>query len=497
MARIYDQYVAKMQRIATLGQTIAVLSWDKEVNLPKNAVAARSNQIAVLSGLIHNEFTDSRFGNLLKRLNNMVNLDAIELRNVQITQREYDKATRLDEAFVIRRSNVISKAYHDWIEARSKNDYSVFEPSLQAIIDIKREEIALLPKKAHPYDTLLDEYEPGLTTAKLETLFTGVKKDLLKLIKKINKSKQVKTGFLRGHFDKDKQWDLGIELLNAIGYDFDGGRQDISTHPFTTELGPGDVRVTTRIDEEDFCNMTWSCIHEGGHGLYEQGLPQSDFGLPSGSYISLGIHESQSRLWENHVGRSKGFWEYHYANLQEKFPNNFEKTSLNKFYKGINKIAPNAIRTEADELHYHFHVLIRFEIERDIIAGKLNAVDLKQVWNKKYKEYLGIDISSDNEGILQDIHWSHGSFGYFPTYSLGSFYAAQFYHQATQDKPKIEAKIQKGNNSTLLKWLRSNIHQYGRSVEAEELCVALTGEPLNFKYFMDYAEKKYAEIYGF
>lgn len=496
MARIYDQYIAKMQKIATLGQAIAVLHWDNEVNLPKNAATARGKQISLLSGMAHSEFTDPRFGSLLKRLNAMVNLTASEKRNVMLTYKDYQKANKLDEAFVVRQSNAISKAYQSWIAARADNNYQIYEESLQEIIDIKREEVELLGYEHHPYDALLNEYEPGLTTATLEPLFKGVKKDLSKLIQKINKAGQVPSDFLTGHFDKDKQWQLGLDLLRNMGYDFDSGRQDISTHPFSTNLGPGDTRITTRIDEADFSNMTWSCIHEGGHALYEQGLSKEDYGLPTGSYISLSIHESQSRLWENHVGRSLAFWSYHYANLKETFPENFKKLSLKTFYKGINKIAPNAIRTEADELHYHFHVLIRFEIERDILSGTLDAKDLKSVWNQKYKDYLGMEISSDNEGILQDVHWAHGSFGYFPTYSLGSFYAAQFYAQALRDKPKIETKISNGDSSTLLKWLRKKIHRHGHRYEAEELCVAITGEALNFKYFLEYAKRKYGKIYN-
>lgn len=496
MARVYDRYVDKMQKIATLGQCMAVLAWDKEVNLPVKGNAARANQMATLSGILHQEYTDPAFGELLTRLSNMKSLSAAEKKNVSVTHQDYLKAKKLSHEFVVRRSNAISNCYNNWIKARAENDYAIYENSLQEIIDIKREEVEKLGYKDHPYDTLLDEYEPGLTVATLEPLFAGVKKDLRKLIKKINKQKQVKTNFLEGHFDKDKQWEFGLSLLDNMGYDSDGGRQDIAPHPFSTNLGPGDVRVTTRIDENDFCNMTWSTIHEGGHALYEQGLDESQYGLPTGSYLSLSIHESQSRLWENHVGRGKDYWKYHYPKLQEVFPKAFKKTSLNDFYKGVNKIAPNNIRTEADELHYHFHVLIRFEIERDIMAGKLNASDLKQEWNKKYKDYLGVKIKSDNEGVLQDVHWSHGSFGYFPTYSLGSFYAAQFFVQAIKDEPSILKQIKKGKHSKLLKWLRDNIHVHGRRYEAAELCKKVTGEELNFKYFLEYAKAKYGGIYG-
>jgi carboxypeptidase Taq len=279
-----------------------------------------------------------------------------------------------------------------------------------------------------------------------------------------------------------------------MGYDFDRGRQDIAPHPFTISFGVDDVRVTTRIDEKDLSNMTWSCIHEGGHALYEQGLDGSEYGLPSGSAISLAIHESQSRLWENNVGRSLEYWKYHYPTLQKIFNKNLENVSLKKFYRAINNVEPGFIRTEADELNYHLHIMVRYEIEKIMMSENVDAHQLKTLWNEKYKEYLGLDVKEDNLGILQDVHWAHGSIGYFPTYSLGSFYAAQFFHQAEKDIPKLKKQIKKGDTSQLLDWLRTNIHRKGRSVEAEELCTNLTGEGLNFDYFKNYVEKKYLKL---
>jgi len=281
-----------------------------------------------------------------------------------------------------------------------------------------------------------------------------------------------------------------------MGYDFNCGRQDLSAHPFTTSFSPTDVRVTTRVDENDFAYMLWSTIHEGGHALYEQGLSVEDYGLPTGSYISLSIHESQSRLWENHVGRSKEYWTYWYPILKSDFPKNLKKVSLDQFYAGINKIAPNLIRTEADELHYHFHVLIRYEIEKGLIEGTIDTENLDTIWNDKYKEYMGISASDDNTGVLQDVHWGHGSFGYFPTYSLGSFYAAQFYAQAEKDIPKLGKKLSKGRTEPLLSWLRENIHQHGRRYEADELCNMITGESLNVDHFLKYAKDKFLNIYS-
>jgi len=281
-----------------------------------------------------------------------------------------------------------------------------------------------------------------------------------------------------------------------MNFDFEAGRQDISMHPFTTSFSSQDVRVTTKIIENNLKSMIWSCIHEGGHGLYEQGLPKDQYGLPCGEAISLGIHESQSRMWENNVGRGLPYWKANYKRLQTYFPEHLKNVSLDQFYKGINLVKPSPVRIEADEVTYHFHILVRYEIEKALMDGSLKVADLADYWNEQYKKYLGITIKSDAEGVLQDVHWSHGSIGYFPTYSLGSFYAAQFYHQANKDVKGLQQHIEKGNMLPLLKWLREKIHKHGKFYTAEELCIHVTGEKLNFKYFMNYATDKYSAIYS-
>ncbi len=495
MARVYDKYKNKMQKVADINHAIAVLSWDKEVNLPKDSATHRSQQVATLSGMSHHEFVDKDFGLLLKRLSSMKSLSAKEAKNVAITLDAFQKATKFSEAFIIRKSQIESNAYHSWLKAREANDYAVFKDALKDLVELKKEESKKLKISNHPYDALLDMYEPGLTVAQLEPIFAGIKKDLKKLIKKIKRSKQVKNSFLRKNYEWDLQWEFGLDILENIGYDFNRGRQDLSAHPFTTAFSPTDVRVTTRVNENDFAYMLWSTIHEGGHALYEQGLSVEDYGLPSGSYISLSIHESQSRLWENHVGRSKNYWTYWYPNLQADFPKNLKKVDLNQFYAGINRIAPNLIRTEADELYYHFHVLIRYEIEKGLIEGSIDTENLDEIWNQKYEEYMGISAKDANSGILQDVHWGHGSFGYFPTYSLGSFYAAQFFAQAEKDISKLGKKLSKGKTRPLLTWLRENIHEHGRRYEANELCNMITGEPLNPDHFLEYANDKFLDIY--
>ncbi len=492
---MYEEFKEKMRKLSDINHSIAVLSWDKEVNLPKDSAPFRSQQIATLSGISHDLFTDPAFGELLENLNNDSSLNAKEKKNVSVTLKDYKQSTKFSSEFVIRMSNLVSQAYHAWLKAREENNFDLYIEPLTALVAIKREEAKILGFKVHPYDALLDLYEPGSTVAELDVLFNDVRNQLVPFLREIRKMDQINNDFLHQHFDENKQWDFGLDVLKKMGYDFDKGRQDIAPHPFTINFSSQDVRVTTRIDENDFSNMCWSCIHEGGHALYEQGIPPEEYGLPTGSSASLGIHESQSRLWENHVGRSKNYWKYHYPKLQKIFPENLSDITLDRFYDAINKVEANFIRTEADELNYHFHVMIRYELEKMLLNNEIEVSELKHFWNSKYKEYLDVDVLDDNTGILQDIHWGHGSFGYFPTYSIGSFYAAQFFEKAVSDIENLEKNIANGQTDELLHWLRENIHKHGRRYEASELCERITGEKLNFKFFMNYAEKKYKEIY--
>ncbi len=495
MANPYNTFVSKSQQIADIGNSIAVLSWDKEVNLPKGSARFRSQQISTLATLAHSLMVDKKYLRLVEKLAKSTSLNRQQKKNVALTLESIQKATKFDADFVRRRSQLISQAYHDWVKAKDANDHTIFLPSLEKLVELKKEEAQIIGYKKHPYNALLDMYEPKLTVDKLDTLFTPLKRSLKKILRQIQAAKQVQNSFLYTRYPEKTQWKYGLDILEQIGYDFNFGRQDISIHPFTTSFSSQDVRVTTRIDENDFSNMLWSCIHEGGHALYEMGLPPEQYGLPLGEAVSLGIHESQSRLWENNVGRSLAFWKHNFKSLKTKFPKQLEGISLNKFYKAINKVAPNLIRTEADELHYHFHVIIRYEIEKELMEGKMSVNDIKKNWNKKYKSYLGVDVPDDARGMLQDIHWSHGSFGYFPTYSIGSLYAAQFYAQAKSDIQDLEKQISKGNSTPLLEWLRDNIHQHGRMYYPEQLCKRITGEGLNAKHFLNYAKEKYSDIY--
>jgi len=492
----YEKYVAHMSKIADVQNASGVLNWDQETYIPPKGANFRAQQLSTLAGIGHELSISDELGKLLETLAQDSTLSEKQKRNIKQSLKNYKQSKKYTTEFVQELSKTISETFQAWQNAKEKNDFKSYAPHLKKLVELKRKECELLGYTEHPYDALIDQYEPETKTKQLEILFADVKNQLVDFVKQIAAKPQNNDSFMFLKYEKQKQWDFGIELLKQMGYDFEAGRQDISSHPFTTNFSSQDVRVTTRINENDVNEMIWSCIHEGGHALYEQGLPASEYGLPSGEYISLGIHESQSRLWENNVGRSLVYWKNNFPKLQSLFPDNLKNVSAEDFYKAMNIVKPSLIRTSADELTYHFHVLIRFEIEKALIEDILQVDDLPTYWNSKYKEYLGVEVPSDTKGVLQDIHWSHGSFGYFPTYSLGSFYAAQFYAQAKKDVQNLEQEIEKGNTQPLLNWLRTNIHQHGKFYTAEQLCEKITGEKLNFKYFMEYAKQKYTTLYA-
>ncbi len=492
--KMYAQYKESLQKIADIRYASAVLQWDQETYLPKNSGDARGRQIATLNELAHEKFTNESFGDLLRELSAKEGLAANEKRNVQLSLQDFNKSKKLPSAFVRKMSEAVNKSFHSWIKARRQNDFSIFQEPLQEIILLKREEAELIGYEKHPYDALMDEFDKGLTTDKVDKLFADLRPQLSRLLNELQAKPIPDDAFLHQHFPKDMQWKAGMEILKRMNFNFDAGRQDISEHPFTTSFASTDVRITTRIDENDFSNMLWSCIHEGGHALYEQGLPESEYGLPLGEYCSLSIHESQSRLWENCIGRGLPFWEQNLPLITEYFPQQFQNISAHQFYAAINKVHPSFIRTEADELTYHFHIIIRYELEKQLIEGTINAIDIPACWKELYKKYLGITVPDDLRGCLQDVHWSHGSFGYFATYSIGSLYAAQFFAVIKKIQPSVVCKFDENNNLFVRKWLQDNIYAYGRMYTSETLCKLATGEELSSKYFLDYATDKFGMI---
>lgn len=492
---LYNSYQETTQKAADLYYAAAVLSWDQEVYMPAKGFSYRGRQLSTLASAAHEMVTAEPYGKLLRKLHD-TGLGEEKQHNVRLSLEDYEKNSKLPAAFVEELTRQTSASYSAWIKARQENDFSIYLPELEKMVALMRKKAELYGYADHPYDALLDEYEKGATVAMLDVVFEDVKKQLPPLLEKIRNATQVNNAFLQQHYPRQQQWEFSMQVLRAMGYDFEAGRQDISEHPFTTSFAPTDVRVTTRVDEKNYESLLWSSIHEGGHALYEQGLPELQYGLPLGQAASLSIHESQSRLWENNVGRSLAFWKHFYPQLQEVFQEQLADVSVEDFYKGINQVAPSLIRTEADEVTYHFHVLIRYEIEKGLIAGDIAVKDLAGVWNEYYQKYLGVSAPDDKQGVLQDVHWSHGSFGYFPTYSLGSFYAAQFFSKASQDISGLKEKIEQGDFKELLQWLRKHVHRHGRRYRSEELCRKITGRGLDFSGFMQYVTDKYTGIYG-
>ena len=494
-AKLYSTYKTKMQKIADVKYASAVLQWDQETYLPPKGNDFRGQQIATLSEIAHQLFTDKTMGELLEQLSSCEDLTSSEKRNISLSNEDYKRNVKLSTAFVRQMSETVNQSYHAWAKARKENSFVLFEQPLHELIQLKKQEADMLGYEQHPYNALMNDYDKGLTVSKVDSLFVELKTPLLNLLDSLKNKRSIDNSFLFQEFKKDNQWEFGLEILNRIGFDFEAGRQDISLHPFTTNFSSKDVRVTTRIDEHDFSNMTWSCLHEGGHALYEQGLPADQYGLPLGEYCSLSIHESQSRLWENCIGRGLPFWQHNFKLLTNSFPKQLKDINIEKFYKGINSVSPSLIRTEADELTYHFHVMIRYEIEKMLIEGSLPTKDIPACWNEMYQKYLGIKVPDDNRGCLQDIHWSHGSFGYFATYSLGSLYAAQLYSTIEKKYPAVSEDLTNGKINSIQDWLKKEIYCNGRYYSSEELCKKATGETLQSSYFIEYATKKISEIY--
>lgn len=496
----------RLLEIQRINSAASVLSWDQETYMPAGGGAARAEQIATLQGIAHQKLVSSDTERLLGSWLDLSTGLPLEqdgelwdessralLREVW---RDYNRARKLSSDFVMRLSRECSLAQQVWVEAKEQSSYKLFLPNLRTVLSLKREEAQHLGFQTSPYNALLDVYEPGSTIAALRPLFAQLKARLIPLLKNIQNSPvQIDDGFLYHAYDQARQIEFGRLVLIAMGYDFEKGRLDLSAHPFTTSFHPSDVRVTTRVNESDLLSCLFSCIHEGGHGLYDQGLDPAHYGTPLGESVSLGIHESQSRMWENCVGRSRAFWRFFYPILQATFHHQLRAVDMDQFYQVINCVKPSFIRVEADELTYNLHIMLRFEIEQDLIEGKTNPEELPEIWNQKMKEYLGIVPSNDGEGVLQDVHWSMGGFGYFPTYTMGSLYAVQFYDQAKLEIPNIEEEIAAGQLMVLRRWLGQKIHRWGRMFTPDHLSQRVTGVGLSPEPFLRYVERKYGELY--
>ncbi len=495
---------SRLLDIQHLKDAAALLSWDQETYMPAGGGQTRAEQLATLQTLAHAKFVSPDIEDLLLHhidpTTGLANTEAIDDASKALlreTWRDFSRAKKLPSDFVNRRERECSLAQQVWAEARRRDDFMHFLPNLQTVVALKFEEIDYMGYDDSPYDALLDTYEPGATVAQLQPLFATLRHGLLELLQHVREAASLDDRLLFQSYDEQQQLAFGKLVLHGMGYDFNRGRLDLSAHPFTTSFHPTDVRVTTRVFEKDLPSCLFSCIHEGGHGLYEQGLPQEQYGTPLGEAISLGIHESQSRLWENNVGRSKAFWTHFFPSLQQHFPSQLGAISLDAFHAALNRVKPSLIRVEADEVTYNLHIMVRFEIELALIEKRVAVKDLPGLWQEKMQEYLGIVPERDAEGVLQDVHWSLGALGYFPTYTLGNLYAAMFFQQACQDIPALETEIQRGHLLSLKTWLNRNIHQYGRQYSSADLLHRITGRALSVKPFLSYLQTKIGNIYGF
>ncbi len=490
----YEQFLAKVKRISNIGNARGVLSWDQEVMMPEDGTPARSQQLSALSAVSHELLTDDEMGEYLDELE-AADLSDEQAAVVREVRREYDRATQVSTELVEEISRTTSEALPKWEKAKEEDDFSVFAPVLEDLVELKREYAEQIDPDADPYAVLFAEYEPYLDLETAEETLTRLREELVPLIDDIRESDaDLAFDAFDGEFDIDTQEELARDVLDTLGYDWDRGRLDTAPHPFSTGT-QYDARVTTRFDESDALGALTSTVHEFGHATYTLGLPDEDYATPLGESRDLTVHESQSRLWENHVGRSEAFWERFLPVMKERFPQIDDVTPQEACEAANEVYEDNLIRVEADELTYHMHIVIRFEIERELIEGELDVEDVPEVWNDKYEQYLGIRPETDAEGCLQDIHWSHGSFGYFPTYSLGSVLAAQLYANAEDDIDDLEGKIREGEFGPLHDWLTENVHRHGSRYTTPDLIEAATGEGFTADYFLDYVTEKYTDLY--
>lgn len=498
MGKQYDALVTRLRDIHNLGMASAILGWDQQTQMPPGGAAARASQLGTLSKISHEMFTSDETGQLLEDAASEVkddDYDSDAASMVRVVQEDYDDSAKLPTEWVTEFTELTSMADSTWVKARQDKDFSQFQPTLERIIEMVRQQTEYLGYEDHPYSALLNQYERGITATQVKQIFDDHKPGLVELIAAINdNADKVDDSILHRPYDIDKQRDFGLKMIEAFGFDFSRGYQAISVHPFCTHFSSNDVRITTRFEPHFLNPALFGMMHEAGHGMYEQGIGQNLEGTPLASGTSLGVHESQSRMWENLVGRSKGFWSWALPQLKATFPH-LESVDLNTFYKAINKSQASFIRVEADEVNYNLHIILRFEIEMEMITGKLAVKDVPEAWNTKFQEFFGITPADDAQGVLQDVHWSAGIQGYFPTYALGNLLSVQYYNQAVKAHPNIPSDIANGKFDTLLTWLNENIHQHGRKFTSDELTQKITGQSIQSRDYLDYLKTKFSDIY--
>lgn len=495
----FDRLKKILAEVFDLNSAAAVLGWDQQTYMPPGGAEERGYQLSTLQSLAHALFTSAEVGRLLEDLKpyaEQLDPDSDEARLLRVTAREYQKQTRVPAEFVAEFSRLTALAHQVWQEARATNNFALFQPWLEKIMDMRRQYADMFAPYAHVYDPLLDDYEPGLKTADVRAIFDALRPQQVALLQSIAERPQVDDSFLHVAYDENRQWDFGVEVITRFGYDWKRGRQDKSAHPFTQNFGIDDVRITTRVFPDYVSSALFSTMHECGHALYEMGIDHALKRSLLAGGASLAIHESQSRLWENLVGRSLPFWEYFYPRLQQLFPTQLGSVDLHTFYKGINRVQPSLVRVEADEATYNLHVMLRLELEIALMEGSLAVKDLPEAWNTRMKDYLGVVPANDADGVLQDVHWSGGMIGYFSTYALGNLISAQLWECIQRDLPGLDDQIRCGDFSALLDWLRQNIHRHGAKFEPQELIQRITGSRIDPTPYMRYLNTKYSAIYG-
>ncbi|CAA9415921.1 MAG: Thermostable carboxypeptidase 1 [uncultured Rubrobacteraceae bacterium] len=498
------------ERLGRLGERLAevsdlrgaamVLYWDQATYMPVGGAAARGRQLGVLRRLAHEKFTDPAVGELLEGLRTYeegLPRDSDEAALIRVTRREYEREARMPAGFVEEMSNHASASYAAWKEARPADDFEAMRPYLEKTLRLSRRYSAFFEGHEHVADPLIDGSDPGMTAASVGAVFSELRGRLVPLMTEVCDSPPADDSCLRGEFGDAEELAFAAEVARRLGYDFRRGRQDLTAHPFAAKLATGDVRITTRIKEDDVRNPLFSTLHEAGHGMYEQGVADRLGGTPLSRGASMGLHESQSRLWENLVGRSRPFWEFFYPKLQKVFPARLGSVGGEEFYRAINKVERSPIRTDADEVTYNLHVILRFDFELEMLEGKLEVRDLPEAWRERMREDLGLTPPDDRAGVLQDAHWFNGAVGgRFQGYTLGNIMSAQFYGAALEAHPEIPSEIRTGEFGTLHGWLSRNIYRHGKKFTAAEILQNATGSRIDVGPYMDYLRSKYGELYG-
>ncbi|NMB55794.1 MAG: carboxypeptidase M32 [Leptolinea sp.] len=494
-----DQLKTLLGEVYDLNSTLALMGWDQQTYMPGGGAGERGLAMATISRIMHLKIVSDEMQKCLAECeSDSAGLadDSDEARLIKVTRREVNRRIRIPANWVASFAEATAVGQEMWEQAKGTSDFSRFQPYLERIIELRREYASFFQPYNHIYDPLLDEFEPGLKTRDVQAIFDVLRKDQIELIRELKSRPQVNSAFLHQFFPESAQWEFGVQVVTDMGFDWNRGRQDSSAHPFTTTFGMGDVRITTRLIPDNLASALFSTIHEGGHALYEQGFHANHFRSPLATGASMALHESQSRMWENLVGRSKNFWKHYYPGLQQRFPTQLGNVSLEQFYKGINRVEPTLIRTEADEATYNLHIMLRLELEIALLDRQVEVRDLPGIWRDRMQEYLGVVPKDDAHGVLQDIHWAGGLVGYFPTYALGNVISAQIWETINRDIPDLDEQISRGDFKPLLSWLRENIHVHGAKFETQELVKKVTGSTIDPQPYLSYLQTKFSEIYS-